>query len=112
MKTSEFIALAEVEITKGWCRHATEDEHRNVCMFGAYQRVWAHHSCTGGLLYHALTLTAATIAELGLGQLSDLLRPASPETVIATFNDHRAKDKDEVLAVMGKTRLHCQEAGD
>jgi hypothetical protein len=32
--------------------------------------------------------------------------------VIDTFNDHWAKDKDEVLAVMGKTRLRCQEAGD
>lgn len=112
VKTSEFIELAEAEITKGWCRHVTEDEHRNVCMFGAYQRVWAHHSCCGRLLYQALTLTAAMIAELGLAQLSDLLGPTPPETVIATFNDHRAKDKDEVLAVMGKTRLHCQEAGD
>jgi hypothetical protein len=112
VKTSQFIALAEAEITNGWCRHAAEDQHRNVCMFGAYQRVWAHHSCSGGLLYHALTLTAAMIAELGLGQPSDSLVAAPPETVIATFNDYRAKDKDEVLAVMGKARLHCEEVGD
>lgn len=108
MKTSEFVELAEAEITKGWCRHATEDEHGNVCMVGAYQRVWAHHRCSGWQLYKAITLTAAMIAELGLGELSDLL----PERVIDTFNDHRAKDKYEVLAVMGKTRLRCQEAGD
>ncbi len=61
-----------------------------------------------GVTRDALTLTVIMIAELGLGQLSDLL----PERVIGTFNDHRAKDKDEVLAVMGKTRLHCQRAGD
>jgi hypothetical protein len=109
MKTSEFIALAEAEITKGWCRNATEDGHGNVCMVGAYQRVWAHHRYSGRQLYKALTLTAAMLAELGLGQRSDL---PGPETVIDTFNDHRAKDKDEVLAVMGKTRLHCEEAGD
>jgi hypothetical protein len=108
MKTSEFVALAEAEITNGWCRHATEDEHGNVCMVGAYQRVWAHHRYSGGQLYRALTLTAVMIAELGLGQLSDLL----PERVIGTFNDHRAKDKGEVLAVMGKTRLQCQRVGD
>ena len=108
MKTSEFVELAEAEITKGWCRHATEDEYGNVCMVGAYQRVWARHRCPGRQLYEALTCTAAMIAKLGLGQLSDLL----PEGVVETFNDRRAKDKDEVLAVMGKTRLHCEEAGD
>jgi hypothetical protein len=108
MKTSEFVELAEAEITKGWCRHATEDEYGNVCMVGAYLRVWAHHRCPGRQLYEALTRTAAMIAKLGLGQLSDLL----PERVIETFNDRRAKDKDEVLAVMGKTPLHCEEAGD
>jgi hypothetical protein len=108
MKTSEFIELAEAEITKGWCRHAAEDERGNVCMVGAYQRVWAHHRSSGRQLYQAISLTAAMIAKLGLGQLSDVL----PERVIDTFNDHRAKDKDEVLAVMGKTRLHCQETGD
>ena len=110
LKTSKFIALAEDEITKGWCRHATEDEHGNVDMVGAYQRVWAHHyhRCSGWQLYKALTLTAAMIAKLGLGQLCDLF----PERVIDIFNDHRAKNKDEVLAVMGKTRLHCVEAGD
>ncbi len=32
--------------------------------------------------------------------------------MIETFNDRRAKDKDEVLALMGKTRLHCAEVGD
>jgi hypothetical protein len=112
MKTSEFITLAEAEISKGWCRNATEDEQGNVCMFGAYQRVWARNRCPERLLHHAFTLTAAMIAKLGLGQLFDSLGPAPPETVIATFNDYRAKDKDEVLAVMGKTRLHCQEAGD
>jgi hypothetical protein len=112
MKTSEFIVLAEEEIKRGWCRHVTEDKHGNVCMFGAYQRVCAHHSRSGGPLYRALTRTAAMIAQLGLVQLSDLPGPTLPETVIAIFNDHRAKDKDEVLAVMGKARLHCEEAGD
>jgi hypothetical protein len=108
MKTSAFIALAEAEITKGWCRHATEDGHGNVCMVGAYQRVCAHGQYSGRQLYEALTLTAAMIAELGLGQLSDL---RGPEMVVTAFNDHLAKDKDEVLAVMGKTRLHCEDAG-
>jgi hypothetical protein len=108
-KTSEFIAFAEAEITKGWCRHTAEDEHGNVCMVGAYQRVSAHHRCPGWLLYKALTLTAAMIAKLGLGDFSDL---RGPEMVIAAFNDHLAKDKDEVLAVMGKTRLHYEEAGN
>jgi hypothetical protein len=109
MKTSEFIALAEAEITKGWCRHEAEDEHGNVCMVGAYQRVCAHHRKSRRHLYEAaLTLTATMIAELRLGQLSDLRGPAA---VIEAFNDHLAKDKDEVLAVMGKTRLHCEEAG-
>ena len=109
MKTSEFIALAEAEITKGWCRHAAEDEHGNVCMVGAYQRVSAHHRCPGRQLHKTLTLTAAVIAKLGLGSFADL---RGPEMVVAAFNDHLAKDKDEVLAVMGKTRLHCEEAGD
>jgi hypothetical protein len=109
IKTSEFIAFAEAEITKGWCRHVTEDERGNVCMVGAYQRVWAHHRDWGRQLYKALTLTATMIAELRLGQFSDL---RGPEMVVAAFNDHLAKDKDEVLAVMGKTRLHCEEAGD
>lgn len=108
MKTSEFVELAEAEIAKGWCRHAAEDEHGNVCMVGAYQRVWARHRCPGWQLYKALTLTAAMIAELGLGRLTDSL----PERVIETFNDHQAQDKDEVLAVMGKTRLHCEAAGN
>ena len=109
MNTSEFIALAEAEITKGWCRYEAEDEHGNVCMVGAYQRVWEHHQCPGSQRHKALTLTAAMIAKLRLGDLSDL---RGPEMVIAAFNDHLAKDKDEVLAVMGKTRLHCEEAGD
>src|SRR5262249_10764727 len=109
MRTSEFIALAEAEITKGWGRHATEDEHGNVCMLGAYRRVLAHHRYSGRQLYKALSLTAAMIAELRLGQFSDL---RGPEMVVAAFNDHLAKDKDEVLAVMGKTRLHYEEAGD
>jgi hypothetical protein len=109
MKTSEFIALAEAEITKGWCRHVAEDKRGNVCMVGAYQRVWAHHRYSGRQLYKALTLTAAMIAELGPGWLPDL---RGPEMVVAAFNDQLAKDKDEVLAVMGKTRLHYEEAGD
>jgi hypothetical protein len=109
MNTSEFIALAEAEITKGWRRHVAEDERGNVCIVGAYQRVWAHHRYSVRQLYQALTLTAATIAELEPGWLSDL---QDPQTVIAAFNDHLAKDKDDVLAVMGKTRLHCEEAGD
>jgi hypothetical protein len=49
------------------------------------------------------------IVELRPGQFCDL---RGPEMVVAAFNDHLAKDKDEVLAVMGKTRLHCEEAGD
>jgi hypothetical protein len=109
MNTSEFIALAEAEITKGWRRHFAEDEHGDVCIVGAYQRVWAHHRYSVRQLYQALTLTAATIAELGPGWLSDL---QDPQTMIAAFNDHLAKDKDDVLAMMGKTRLHCEEAGD
>jgi hypothetical protein len=109
IKTSEFIALAEAEITKGWCRHAIRDGHGNVCMLGAYRRVWAHHHCPGRQVYQALTLTAAMIVELRPGQFCDL---RGPEMVVAAFNDHLAKDKDEVLAVMGKTRLHCEEAGD
>ena len=89
-------------------KRSTPEESRDGPINYSYLRVWAHHRCRGRQLYEALTRTAAMIAKLGLGQLSDLL----PERVIETFNDRRAKDKDEVLAVMGKTPLHCEEAGD